>query len=378
MAAGVRQRPGLALLHRTNTAGLTSTTFLPGAGMVAIAPAVCRKHIGECRCESTVIRVNTIADRRSELHRIGQDANHCARGDVDYVIDRTPALRKARQVASKEAQSLLAGCWSWRNAGVEPEQICNRSHILWPTTWTDRSHVLHEREQVRPRCRRNRDVENRRIQMGEERIEEEIGKLAVILGIIDAKAIFEASADNQLVDQGVAFTVDLLPLSLAIDFPRDTMDRDPLPVSFAVGADDSLLVARAMDLAVHSQHADGNFKNNGVDVEARNRIGSVVALIVRIDVGWQNPPHPHAEVKRVEGSAEVDVERIIDRSGKHSHAVSQVIDALVEQVLILRHGEWPYVGRHGQESATVAEFGGHTVLHHRDGVGLAQAQSLRT
>ena len=50
----------------------------------------------------------------------------------------------------------------------------------------------------------------------------------------------------------------------------------------AVGSDHGLLVARWMDLAVDGQHGDGNFEHDGVHVEARDRIGSIVVSVVCI------------------------------------------------------------------------------------------------
>ena len=53
----------------------------------------------------------------------------------------------------------------------------------------------------------NRDVQRRSKQMRQERIEEEVSELLVILRIIHTESVFKSGADDQLVNQGVALAV---------------------------------------------------------------------------------------------------------------------------------------------------------------------------
>ena len=100
--------------------------------------------------------------------------------------------------------------------------------------------------------------------------------------------------------------------------------------------------------------------------------------VIRIFRGRHHATHAHAEVQRVEGSAQVDVERIINRSREYAHTFAQVINSLFKQLRILRHGEWADVGRHGVKRLSVGKVGGYTVLNHRHRIGLTETQPFRT
>src|SRR5438128_524580 len=101
-----------------------------------------------------------------------------------------------------------------------------------------------------------------------------------------------------------------------------------------------------MKLAIHCQHVGGNLQHNGVDVKTRHCVGSIVVRVVCISCGGQHTSHAHAEVQRVKGCPQVDVERVIDRSCEYAYAVAQVINSLFEQILVVRHRLWADVGRH--------------------------------
>jgi hypothetical protein len=115
------------LLHGTNTIRLTAAALLTGAGVVAVATAMGRKHVWE-RCSiADFVGVNTIANAGTELHRIDEDAGDGARGDVNDIVDGPPSLRESGKVARQKAESL-----SVRNfqgiAGIVPRRL--RSYAL--------------------------------------------------------------------------------------------------------------------------------------------------------------------------------------------------------------------------------------------------------
>src|ERR1700681_1869420 len=112
--------------------------------------------------------------------------------------------------------------------------------------------------------------------MSQKRIEEEVGKLLVVCWLVYAETVFESSADNQLIDQWVAFAVDLPPLAFAVHCPAVTPDRDAPTRGCSIGANDSILVVGGMKLSIHCQHSDRHFQNNRIDVEAGHCVGSVI------------------------------------------------------------------------------------------------------
>jgi len=64
-------------LDRTDAIELARATFLPGTNVMAVPSAVGRPHVREHAAEGAVgIGVYTIADPRTELHRIGKDAGN--------------------------------------------------------------------------------------------------------------------------------------------------------------------------------------------------------------------------------------------------------------------------------------------------------------
>src|SRR4029077_16129565 len=100
--------------------------------------------------------------------------------------------------------------------------------------------------------------------MRQKRIEEEVGKLLVVCWFVHAETVFESGADNQLVDQRVAFAVDLPPLAaFAIDCPGKTTDRNAPTRGRSIRANDRILVIRGMEFSIYCQHRDGYFQHNG-------------------------------------------------------------------------------------------------------------------
>ena len=89
-----------------------------------------------------------------------------------------------------------------------------------------------------------------------------------------------------------------------------------------------------MDLAVAGQHGDGNFENNAVYIEAGQRIGRVIVVIVEIEnvliedaAAYRLP-----KVQRIERGPQIDKERIRHRSREHLDIVPQLIDTLRAQL----------------------------------------------
>ena len=91
--------------------------------------------------------------------------------------------------------------------------------------------------------------------MGQERIQEETRELRILVRVGDAEQIFRSGADDQLVDQRVAFAVHLPVVALAVHRSVETADADATAFSRAVGSDDRVLVAGSVKFAVGREHA---------------------------------------------------------------------------------------------------------------------------
>ena len=97
---------------------LTTAALLSGACVMAVATAMGRKDVWE-RCSiADFVGVNTIANTRTELHRIDEDADDGAGGDVNDVVDGPPSLRESGQITGQEAKTFLAAHWSRRDTSV--------------------------------------------------------------------------------------------------------------------------------------------------------------------------------------------------------------------------------------------------------------------
>src|SRR5690349_15104911 len=115
--------------------------------MMAVPPAVRRLYVRKCCAVTQLVDVDAIADARSELHRVRKNTGHGARRDVHHVIVEPASVRKAGIVTRQEPQAPLTSRRRWRNAGVQSEEIRNRSRVLGAASWTDGSQVLDQREQ---------------------------------------------------------------------------------------------------------------------------------------------------------------------------------------------------------------------------------------
>src|SRR5258708_4861254 len=71
---GTRPYAFSSLLHRADSARLAAATFLTRTDVVAVASAVGRHDIRECRAETFNIGVDAIANRRAKLHGIRQNS----------------------------------------------------------------------------------------------------------------------------------------------------------------------------------------------------------------------------------------------------------------------------------------------------------------
>ena len=153
--AAVRGGHKAGLLHRANAIGLTSTTHLAGTGVVAVATAVGGRHIREGSAVTIFVTCSHHRRSRAELLGVCQNAGHGAGGNINDVVDRAPALREASQVSRQKAETLLASDWSRRNAGIQPQQISNRSGVFRTAARANRSHVLDQRQEISARRRGN-------------------------------------------------------------------------------------------------------------------------------------------------------------------------------------------------------------------------------
>src|SRR5215469_6731636 len=109
---------------------------------MAVPPAMGRLHVRKGRAVAYLVDVDAIADARAELYRVGQDAGHGARSDVHDVIIEPASIGEASIVPRQEPQALLTAGSRGRNAGVQSEQIRDRTSILGAASRTDRSRVL--------------------------------------------------------------------------------------------------------------------------------------------------------------------------------------------------------------------------------------------
>jgi hypothetical protein len=110
-------------------------------------------------------------------------------------------LRESGKIACQETETLLAAHRSRGDASVQPQKISDRACVVRTASRTYRSHVLDEREQVSARRRRNRNVKDRREQVRQQWIKEEVGELAIVLRIGDAEQVFGTGSNDQFVDQ---------------------------------------------------------------------------------------------------------------------------------------------------------------------------------
>src|SRR5438876_9617707 len=90
-----------------------------------------------------------------------------------------------------------------------------------------------------------------------------------------------------------------------------------------IGADDGLLIAGPMNLAVDREHRDGNFQHNGVHVEAGHCIGSVVVGVIGVLRCRQHTANSHAKVGGLEAAAQSIKEGTTNVPGKTASAMAK-------------------------------------------------------
>src|SRR4051794_31904134 len=97
--------------------------------MMAISPAIGRKHIWESICKPFILCVDAVADCRTIFLRVDEDPCNCARGYIHYVIDWATSLRESREITGEETESLLLGDLGRRDTRIQPQQVCDRSLV---------------------------------------------------------------------------------------------------------------------------------------------------------------------------------------------------------------------------------------------------------
>src|SRR5450755_4701398 len=215
--------------------------------------------------------------------------------------------------------------------------------------------------------------------MRQQRIEEEAGELAIILGIVGAELVLGTRADDQFVNQRVAFAVDLHEIRIREQIGAAYATNCYLgPRGGSVGSEYSLFLTRAVKLAIHGEHGDGDFEHDRVDVIAGHGVGRVVVLVVGINRWGQYATDTHAEIERVEGCSQVDEEWIVHRTGEDPHVAPQIDHPLVEERVVVRHGQRADIRRNRIGRLAFGQVGGYSVLDHGDGVRLAKAKTFRT
>src|SRR5215467_15917246 len=177
---------------------------------MAVPPAVGRLHVRKSRAVAYLVDVDAIANARAELYWVGQNTGHDTRGNVYHVVVEPPSVREASVIAHQEPQALLTTGSRGRNASIQSKQIGNRACVLRPASWTNRSRVLDQRQQVGAWRGWYGDAKGSE-EMSQKWIEEEVSELAVVLWVIHAETVFRPGADDQFVDQRVALALYLAP-----------------------------------------------------------------------------------------------------------------------------------------------------------------------
>ena len=193
--------------------------------------------------------------------------------------------------------------------------------------------------------------------------------------MIHTETVFRSSSDNQFVDQRIAFALHLLEGTVVLVRVRRPAHGNFVTRGRSPGSNYGLFLIGVVELAIDRQHGDGNFQHHRVDVEASHRIGRVIVRVVRVFCGRKYAAYSHSEVQSIESRAQIDEERVIGRSGPNAQVVAQAIDSLVEQGLIVGHGQRADVGRNSVERLSTAQASGHAILDHGDGIGLPQTKT---
>src|SRR5262249_18087009 len=150
--------------------------------------------------------------------------------------------------------------------------------------------------------------------------------------------VFGAGPDNQFVDERVAHSLNLTERREVGFILRRTANSDGRARGCAIGADDCLFVGSGVHLSVHREPGDRNLKHDGIHVKTGHCVRSIVMGIVTIYRRSEHSAYSHAEVQGVKRRAEINEEWIIDGAGKNAYATAEVVNSLIEEGLIVRHG----------------------------------------
>src|SRR5947209_6553241 len=100
--------------------------------------------------------VDAIANARAELDRVRQNSRHGAGRDVSNIVSQTTAIREPGRVSRDEAESFFLTFRCGWNPRIQAKEVRNRAGIVASAAWTNRRLVLHKRQEIGPRRRRNR------------------------------------------------------------------------------------------------------------------------------------------------------------------------------------------------------------------------------
>src|SRR5208283_2455269 len=94
--------------------------------VAALASALRPRDIGERFLVRNVVGVHTVT-QKVVVDWTGEDASERAIEDIGDIVGYAAAVRKSGRVAGKQAQSLAASHRRWRDAGIQPQQVRNRT-----------------------------------------------------------------------------------------------------------------------------------------------------------------------------------------------------------------------------------------------------------
>src|ERR1039457_6271227 len=362
------------LYHWAKAIRLIGAAWLARALVNAIPATVSRPEDREHRLQRRAGHIYSVAQGSSVLFSVNQNPCQGPQGDVKHVVRRTPSVRPTGQVSRQETEALLAGDTGGRNAGVEAQQIGNRAGVCRLAAGTNGRHVLNQGKQVNARRGRDRHAEGRE-NLRDQRVQQEVGELAVLDRVVHAEPVLRTGTDDGLIDQRITQALDLRPAS---PFAGLAEDAHPGTGSGAIRPDYGFLVAGGVDFAIARQHADGHFQGDGIDIESRQGVGGIVMLVVPIHSGAEHRgAGVFAHIQGVEDAAHIDEEGVRHGAGEDADAIVKRVDALLPKLPVVGHGTRTHVGRYGVQGLIVGQpltAGGGD---HGDAVSLPEAKTLR-
>src|SRR5262245_27226731 len=105
-----------------------------------------------------------------------------------------------------------------------------------------------------------------------------------------------------------------------------------------------------MDGAIAGELGDRHFNGDGIHVETcysvRSEVLGIIGVLILRQPAWNSCPKcARTEIERVKSSAKIDIKRIVNGPGENFDAVAEIVNALLGQVVIIRHGARTDVGR---------------------------------